>query len=168
MARELLIDAAAQAEDITIPDHAVERNAVQIADDDVRKAETRYKMIVRAVLSVRQGEDRDTVYRRELESHGVTPEQFNSVLQTIPDVVAAERALRLNVAEESRRQTADQARRRLVVEQLGRIVDATARNQGIPFETAEQRFWSDLVSKTRTEVFDTSLKLPAMAGTLRP
>ena len=167
-ARELLIDAAARLHDLSVSEEVLNRHMPQLSAEEIRAADEMYKRHARAALRVRQGEDKEAVYRRDLAPHGVSMEQFDSLLRKLPDVASAQRALALDFAEQTRRHYADDTRRRILEEQLGRLVDGRRLSAGGSFDVAAERFWNDVVVKTDSVVFDPTLRMPRMEGVLKP
>ena len=163
----MLIEAAAHLHGVRVPEQVVKDRMPELKDDELRAADEAYKRYARAALRVRQGEDKDLVYRQDLAPHGVRVEQFESALRTLPDLPTVQRALTLDVAEHTRRQFADETRRRLILEQLGTVVHGRRRD-GVSFEVAADRFWNDVINKTGTVVLDPSLQMPRMEGVLKP
>lgn len=164
----LLLDSAARLHGITIPEEAVNSRAPKLTDDELRLAEESYKRYVRAALRVRLGEDREDVFRQDLAPHGVVMAQWESALKKIPDAATARRGLASDFAGQIRRQFAEDTRRRLMMEQLGRFVDGQRLRDGVSYEVAEERFWKDVIDKTGVVIMDPTLQLPDMKGMLIP
>jgi len=154
-------------------------NNIKVTDDDVRaavptaarpsteafaKGADRARMIVRAVIKVRQGANMAATWEHDLRANDVSMPQFESALRAYPTAGKAEEFLQTDVAATMQQQVIGLYRERLEKKRISELISNRSRREGVALDIARQQFWQNVIRQSNATVSDSTLKLPDMEG----
>jgi len=161
------IDAAMKTYGVTLtPEEkaSVERNLAE-ARAAIERAAKRFHALAVAALRVRRGEDRAVVLA-DIEHEGIPARDFNWELAHVRTVRDAERAAAKDFVADGERGMREYQVRMHGLGHLSEIVKQRAIAGHVGFETAEERFWSEIARATDTRIIDPVFAMPGRKGIL--
>jgi hypothetical protein len=132
---------------------------------DIVKAAAHFQALAVAALKIRQGADRASI-QSDLSNRGISASELDWELNHLPTVAAAERMARKDFVAEGQEAAREDYAHPFILDHLRRIVLKRSAVEGVPFEKAEEEFWSDVSRSIHTRVIDPAFVLPAQKGIL--
>ena len=164
---DVWIDTAAGMNSVSLtPDEQAQvARQTEASESYIQRAGGRFHLLATAALRVRRGEDRRRVVM-DLEDHHIAEQDLTWELDHLPTVSAAERAAARDFTAETRAAIRRTEGRPFILGHLRDIVRNRASAERVSFDTAEERFWSDVARATHTNIVDPAFRLPDRKGIL--
>ncbi len=161
------VNAAAKIYGVTLTpeEEAVVARKTAADESHIEAAAARFQALASAALKIRRGEDRGRVFA-ELSKHGITAHDLDWELDHLPTIADAERTAAKDFVAEGRQAARDSYARPYIIKHLREIVTKRSLAEHLSFDSAEERFWSEVARATHTRIVDPAFELPDRKGIL--
>jgi hypothetical protein len=131
----------------------------------IQAAAARFKALADAALKIRRGEERSHVLA-ELARLNIPARDLDWELQHLPTLADAERTAAKDFVAEGRKSMRESFAHPYLLAHLHDLVQQRATAHHLPFDAAEEQFWSEVAQATHTRIVDPAFSMPERKGLL--